>query len=836
MKFFKYLPDLRLVKRVAYITLGFIFVLFISGLIFALVYQKQILNWFITEANKQIVTPVKVRDIQLNTWRFFPEMAISLKDVVILDSHEVSADTLAEAREIYLLFNPFHIIRGQYQINDLLIRNARVQLKIDEKGERNFDIIKKDVGSPSENQLLFELKSIQLSNVFVIYHDIKNQYKVEIYSEQLKAGMRQKGALSDISVKGDLLSYAIGIEENQYFKNKKLDVLADLTWDNASNLLTLKKGDLVIDGGQFAIDGNIVISEKTIYNLSFEGVNTSISSISSLLPDSYAAYLKPYRSRGRVYFNGLLKGESSATVNPLVELNFGMEDVRIYHPRYRKSIENAHFKGFFSNGSRKNFSTCELKIEDFSCLLDNRPISASFNLRDFNRYLADIRIKGQIELPALLELFPGSAIARGMGRIEADINWSGALGNLSGSQLSQAYRASGELILHNVSFALKGERLPFNAFSGSFIFRNKDLAISNFRGYVGKSDFLINGFLRDFSSALHTERRKVMLEADLKSYRLDFDELLRSNFASIDTSAATGGDYYFSINPDLDIDFNCEINALNFQRFKASNLSGRMRLQHQLARFERVRFGAMGGRLSMSGTVNDKKPGKVEVSLLSDLSGINIDSIFHVFHNFRQDFIMDRHLRGQLHANVSAFMVLDQNLVLNSQSLESDIKARVLNGQLLGFEPMQKLSRFVEEESLANLKFSEMQNNIRIQNRTVYLPEMDIFSNVSHIRIKGTHTFDQEIDYRLSVPLRKFLRLRKSEASEIDTETGGTRLFLKITGTTDEYTIAYDAAAVKDKIRNDIRKEGQDLKSTFQEKRWEKPKTIELEEEEYFEF
>jgi hypothetical protein len=819
-----------------YLTLGFLFVLFLSGLIFALVYQKQILTWFINEANKQIVTPVKVRDIQLNTWRFFPEMAISLKEVVILDAHEATADTLAEAREIYLLFNPFHIIRGQYQINDLIIRNARVQLKIDKNGERNFDIIKVEAKSTSDKQMLFELKSIQLNNVFVVYQDVKNNYKIELYSEHLKAGMRQKGALSDIRVNGDVLSYAIGIDDHQYFQNKKLDVSADLTWDNASKLLTLQKGDLVIDGGQFAIDGNITISEKTIYNLTFEGVNTSISSISSLLPDSYSAYLKPYRSKGRVYFNGMLQGESSASVNPLVELHFGMEDVRIFHPRYRKSIENAHFKGYFSNGSRKNFSTCELKIEDLSCLLDNRPIVAYFNLRDFNRFLADIQMKGQIELPALLELFPGSAIARGLGRLEVDIKWSGALGNYSGNQLSQAYRASGEVIMHNISFALKGERLPFNAFSGSFIFRNKDLAISNFRGYVGKSDFLINGFLKDFSSALQTERPKVMLEADLKSYRLDFDELLKSNFASIDTSAATGGEYYFSINPDLDIDFNCEINALNFQRFNASNLSGRMRLQHQLARFERVRFSAMGGRFSMSGNVNDKKPGKVEISLLSDLSGINVDSIFFVFNNFRQDFIMDRHLRGQLHASVSAFMVLDQNLVLNSRSLESDIKAKVINGQLVGFEPMQKLSRFVEEESLANLKFSEMQNNIRIQDQTVFLPEMDIFSNVSHIRIKGTHTFDQQINYRLSVPLKRFLRLRKAGAAEIDTETGGTRLFLKITGTTDDYTIAYDAEAVKDKIRDDIRKEGQELKSTFQEKRWEKPKTVELEEEEYFEF
>src|SRR5690606_21124016 len=102
-------------------------------------------------------------------------------------------------------------------------------------------------------------------------------------------------------------------------------------------------------------------------------------------------------------------------------------------------------------------------------------------------------------------------------------------------------------------------------------------------------------------------------------------------------------------------------------------------------------------------------------------------------------------------------------------------------------------------------------------------------SNVSTIQVKGTHTFDQEIDYYIRVPLRDFRKHDRDNAFGAIEDTGSSaNLFLTIRGTTDDYKIAYDSKAVKEKIKDDIKKEAQELKEVFRNKGKEEKKEVEL--------
>ena len=111
---------------------------------------------------------------------------------------------------------------------------------------------------------------------------------------------------------------------------------------------------------------------------------------------------------------------------------------------------------------------------------------------------------------------------------------------------------------------------------------------------------------------------------------------------------------------------------------------------------------------------------------------------------------------------------------------------------------------------------------------------MEIRSNVTTIQISGTHTFDQQIDYRIITPLRNKNKVNATEATGAMEEQGGQmKLFLKITGTTDDYRVQYDTEAVKKKIVSDLKKEVQELKDAFKNKGQKKKKEIELSAEEF---
>ena len=114
---------------------------------------------------------------------------------------------------------------------------------------------------------------------------------------------------------------------------------------------------------------------------------------------------------------------------------------------------------------------------------------------------------------------------------------------------------------------------------------------------------------------------------------------------------------------------------------------------------------------------------------------------------------------------------------------------------------------------------------------------MEVRSNVTDIKISGTHTFDQRIDYRLITPLRpkRVIEAAADGAWEKDKQ-GNSRLFLKIKGTTDDYRILYDTEAVKNKIVNDLKEEVQELKDAFKSKSKKQEKEVELNEDEYFDW
>jgi hypothetical protein len=179
-------------------------------------------------------------------------------------------------------------------------------------------------------------------------------------------------------------------------------------------------------------------------------------------------------------------------------------------------------------------------------------------------------------------------------------------------------------------------------------------------------------------------------------------------------------------------------------------------------------------------------------------------------------------------------MNFNKNLILNSNSLMADIQTSIANGQLNEFEPMMKLSKFVEEESLAQMRFSHMTNKIKIENRTIYLPEMEIRSNVSNILISGTHTFDRDIDYHLKVPLKSFIRISKKRDYNSDARKGMS-LLLKITGNTSDYKISFDTKALKDSFKKDFLDEGAEWKSIIKKDSLPGNEAPELEEE-YFDF
>jgi uncharacterized protein involved in outer membrane biogenesis len=839
-----------MLRRLAKIFLSMVLVLLLLVLAaFTLVhvYQDEIVAMFVQQANRYVKTPVKAEKISVSLFSTFPHAAVTFENVWIKESYEGSDEPLATAGHIHCSFSLFDLLRKKYRIREIQLQNAEVFLKVKANGEVNYTIIEQPDDEPSnpEQSLRFDLNSIKLENVRLHYADKQNKQHYKLLAKYLRAGLGIDGPVYSIELKGNLHTDSLLVSNDAYLRNQPVELSSQFTFNNASGELRFAPTNLLVQDSDFWLEGTVGTSGTTRLDLTLEAKKADFQTIEAILPLAFTSSVRNYRSKGDVWFKGTVKGLASSKEIPEIAVDFKTDDASFYHPDYKQALEKIELRGSFSNGSKRSAASSVLRVDKLEASLNGRPVRGSFTLSNFDDYYLSFRTDSELDANSLLHFYPIEGVSNAGGLLKVNMEFKGRLQDLKQSSTLQRIQAGGEVVLRELKFQRQGAPYPFKGLNGSLIFRNQDLALSNLSGNAGSSHFVINGLFKNIFAYLLLENQPIAIEADLQSDFLNLDELLADAKATesktLQASAPLpeGEKYYaFDIRPDLNLYFNCQVKRLHFDRFRAKDIAGELVVEKGVAYVKGARLSAAGGKMQLNGHVDARRAKDVIVTAKARFDGINADSVFYVFHNFSQDFLADRHLQGKISANVSTSMEFDKKLRFRYEKLIVDSDMLITNGQLKGFEPMQALSAFINEKRLADISFSNINSKVSVRNETIYLPSTTIESDITTVTITGTHTFSQQIDYSVKVPLKAVLTGKKEQMppSAVRPEAGAPHLFVRIYGTTDDYKIGYDTYAVKEKIVTDIKKEKEELKEVFKNKGRKTEDVVKPAEEEFFDW
>ena len=822
--------NLRIFKKIVLYLVITVVVLTISLVVSAFLFKDSIIKNFIEAANQNLNTPVKIGKLDVSVFEKFPQLSIVLTDVTVEDSHE-GVYPLLTAAQISFQLNPLEVYSGIYKIKGLQITDSETNLRINEAGVNNYTILKKSSGEGKNDSLVFELKNVQLTNTRVRYVDFKRDEDLIFTSEKLDASIHSSNDVYTIQATGELTTEKIRVEKTSLFENKSFAIKTDLVYNDLERSLQIEPSTLELKKSKFAVKGSYQWKSTSTINIAVDGKDTDIHTLLSLLPESASKKFEKYESKGNAYFSATLKGNISAKKNPALSVEFGLTDAVIFHPDSKSKITDARIEGSFASSNVTDLRTASLVLKDIHGTLNSDTFKSNLIINNFIDPEVIFNFKGALDAPALAGLYPVKEIEGLSGKLVSDISFEGQLSWLKSRATAQKANTNGSIQLQNINFLYTPGNLAIKNLNGLLQFNNNDLALSNVSVQAGNSDFLFNGFFKNIVTFLLFENQPIGIEADLKSDFLDLDELFRVGYG---TSNSKSNEYNFAIPPSVHLNFNCDVQSLRYQRFKAQKLKGDLLVKNEVAVSRGITLKTMGGDLSLTGIVDAKNHKAIDVLTTAKLTGIHLDSVFYVFHNFKQTFIEDKHLKGRATADVNLELTLNEKLKLFPETLIADISTVIKNGELNNFEPMQKLNRYLDDEGLSKLRFADLKNDIHIEDKTIYIPQMEIRSNVTTIQISGTHTFDQRIDYHIISPLRNKNKINVEEAgTALDDQGGQLKLFLKITGTTDNYRVQYDGEAMKQKIVSNMKKEVQELKDAFKNKGKQKKKELELSTEEF---
>lgn len=823
---------MKTLKRLLfYLSLAF-GVVIIASLTSVFLFKDRIIQQFITEANKSLSTPVKIGKIDISSWDDFPNLAIVFHNVYVEDSHKGNYPLLT-AKKVSFFLNPIELWQGQFAIRGLQIRNSVTHLKIDSEGVNNYTIVNHNANKDGGGAIRFDLRNIKLFDTKVSYLDLSRNQDHSFSSEKLSASISIDNELYKILADGDVTTEQIGVQSNRFLKMKRFQVKANLLYNDKGKDLLINPSQLNLHESQFELEGTYQFKDKNLIDMTCNGKNTDIQTLLSLLPETTSKKFSRYESDGDVYFNMLVKGEISEKKDPTISIRFGCENATLFHPDYKSKIENANMEGSFATPSFTHLTGAVLFLKNVSGTLNNRPFQTDLSIQNFENPYVKFVFKGDLDAASIINFYPIDDLQELTGDLGIDISFEGQTALLKKKATAQKVIANGSVDMRELNFKYGTQSIQFKDLNGTLQFTNNDLALSKVSGKLENSDFELNGFFKNIITFLLFENQPIGIETDLKSDYIDLDQLFAIGFGKEGST-----DYQFSISPDLYLNFNCNVKSLHYKKFRPTNITGNLLIKNKMAVARNIDFEAMGGALSLNGIIDAKNNKAIDVISSFKVKGVYLDSAFYVFDNFQQTFIQDKHLKGQAFADVDLEMTLNEKLKLFQETLIANISTTIKNGELNNFEPLHKLDKYLDDDNLNHLRFADLKNDIHIENKIVYIPQMEVSSNVTTIQISGTHTFDQRIDYRVIAPLRSKKRIDPDEAFGAieESNTGSTKIFLKIAGTTDNYNVVYDKEAVKKKIVSDLKKEVVELKEAFKLKGKKKKKELELEADDYFDW
>lgn len=811
-------------KKILVIT-GIALGLFIGILIIvSFLFGESITQFVIKKVNENLKAEVSVKSAGFSIFRRFPNAAVVFQDVVIAQSSDfksadLSTPALLNCKHIYVEINLIKLLFKNYSISRIVAENGEINLAVNQEGLQNFDIFKKS--SEQGGKTSVNLYGILLKNFNYNYTDKKHELNFTGFAEKISLTGHITGDTFNFDIGFDIHSRHLLIHNIEYLQNRK--AAGTFLLKKHGEIYRVETSRLEIEG--ISLDFKMVFTtgENSEMDMLATASDVNLAGFQRLVPDAYQKYISDFESKGKTSLQLSVKGKTGGNNFPHVEMSFNIRNGSIRQTKTNIKLTAVNFAGTYTNGARNSSSTSALRISNFSSNLEKGRIAGNFTYSNFESPEVRIDIQTLIDLGNIRKFLSIDTIENLDGILNAGIVLNAGFKNASGFKREniRSFSIAGNADLSNARLKLKNSNYLYNEINSRIILGN-DFQFERLSLKIDENDFSIQGRLYDAVPYLLRQNKTLNLKAELHSQNIDLSKYFETDPKKSSTDKY---DSRMLFPADLTAELNVNIRNFKLKKFNATNAIARVNYKPGMYTLNSAAFETMQGKVSGNGAFLLDYNKNLIVKGQTSLKKIDIKQMFYVFENFGQSILRDNHLKGTLSGDILVSCEWDSrmNLKKNTVLVESNIE--IANGELINFEPLMGLSKFIALSELRDIRFSNLKNQIFIRHQQIIIPQMDIHSSAFNISGSGVHDFDNHYTYRINVLLSEVLarkaKQNKRENSEFgiieDDGLGKTKIPLLIVGFNDDYKISYDTKGLKEIIKESMQDQKKELRSIFKE-------------------
>jgi len=791
----------------------FISLIFLVGLAIALVfiYEKDVKAIIIKELNKNLKAEVVLNpnDIDITIIKSFPDCSIEFKNMLVYEAVNIKTkDTLLFTKKLNLFFNVEDLWHKKYIIKKIKLNTFYVNLKLFKNGTENY-IFWDNLSNPNsekKDSLSFNLQDIQLSNGKVLYTDYKTKFKSKIYIDKLNFSGKFDDENYELITNGQITINKISSHKKNILQNKNCNI--NLTLIVTGTNYQINTAKINLNKMQFDLVGGFNYKDSLQnLELDYNAKNLDIESVLSLLPEKHIEKISDYESTGNFYANGKINYKNSGLSTTS---SFGIKDAEITYKVKSITAKDVNLEGVL------NYSpfNSELELKNISVTLNGDKLNGNFYLKNFNQPFIKTKINADVKLENVFAFWSIDTLKKLSGQLGLNASVEGLISDLKTKMFSNAVKLCINASVKNIEAQFKGDEKIVAVESCSLSVIDREIVVENLKLRKGNSDILVNGKMPGVFNYLLDANQPLTITGNLVSNNLNLDDfVITSNSSQTSTITLIPANVHFKLD--------AVIQKFKFKKFEAEKITGNIEIKHQKAIISDMHFNTMQGEAEVDAFA-DNSSNKLQVVLQTKLKNINVNQLFASVNNFGQTTLQDKNIKGFLTSSIDFSCNWNEKLVPDYNSLTATADISIERGELIDFKPLLSLSKFVDVQDLQRIKFSTLMSTIDIKNSIIFIPKTEINNSALNISFWGKHSFNQAIDYHVQLLISELLsKKRKKDAEEfgpLENDKDNRRsAFILMTGTVDNPIIKYDRKGLKDKIKNDIKEEKQNLKQLLKD-------------------
>jgi hypothetical protein len=773
----------------------------------------------LTELNKELAVEGSFESIHVTFWKTFPRISIQIDKLGLKESTAMLNKPLLESEVLYLQFSLLDIMKGNYELEKVLISNAKIRMA--QVGDVfNYKIFHDKNDSLQPSAFSLDLKGIELKNVLYEYYDLKDSVTISYDFDKVTASGKIGDDITKFKLNAKGICNLFVVNADTIPINKYTSINARFNFLNESQTLEIFEAKLLIDKSTFDVSGAMVFDNKDSMNLLVVSESNKIQDISGLLPNAISSHIQDFNSKGEFSFRANIFGTFANNNNPSVEASMRITDGSLIPYNGALPMEDLNFNGKLWWSQKKSY----LQVAVFSFKMAEHKFTSSFDLNDFAKPYVSGSAKGTLDL-GHLDVFLDLDKIKLSGILNCDLQVETLLSDFESGKFIKDKGVNGTISWSNLSFSTTLPKLNYwniDDCEAKWLMKGNMMSVQNMKGKLNQSPFALNLSLDKFLPYFMGNASSEII-ADFQ-----VDKLLLPDFWFEDDGAEEGADLTQIFPENLSVDLKFKTGYFKANKFELKNLNTELVLLPNKIEIAKLNAAIADGTVNMSAILSPRSENLIYANVDLETKNIKIAELMKLMDNFGQDELTHENISGRLNMQTQVVVLLNADGTFSKENLYAFTDLTILEGQLKNYEPMQGLSKHAEITELNNIRFSKLQNTFEIREGEINFPFMDIGNNVLNLKIKGKHSFDNYMDYSVRVRLSEVLatkykiRSKKDRDDFEDLGDKGIALFISITGYPDNLKFKFEKVAgrpvfLPETVSEDIKNAKKEFKESLQQ-------------------